>query len=371
MMEPFHISLRVRDLARTRAFYTDVLGCRIGREQPDWLDVDFFGHQVTLHRDVPRDADRHVRGGRGRAGQALDHFGLHLEADDWRALRSRLERSKADFRVKPVVRDAGKDTENGKLVVVDPDGFGLEFKYGSPAAKRPKERLVYVELKSDQDDRGPAWIGRAVLSKSGRTVYFNGLALKRTAGGGVSGNHVCTETGDEYWVSGPKQDGSDRHWAGSGSVKIDERVVDEYLALRGLEALDPAQYEVVSGIQDTDRERFHLMENTPSRRPERDVSGVPGAKEWLVITASRCLIDGVPAPSLDVSVHYCLAASEKEARARMSDSPGDSYRNDAGEQVTWELVEILAVEEFGRVRSGDEVVGFIAELDELTDLASG
>ena len=58
---------------------------------------------------------------------------------------------------------------------------------------------------------GPAWIARVKLSKSGRIVYFNGKALKRAIGGGISGNHVDLQTGEEYWVSGVKKDGLDRH----------------------------------------------------------------------------------------------------------------------------------------------------------------
>ncbi|MDQ6920604.1 MAG: hypothetical protein M3170_03265 [Candidatus Dormibacteraeota bacterium] len=90
------------------------------------------------------------------------------------------------------------------------------------------ERIMYVELKSDQGDRGPAWIGRVRTSKTGRTIYYRGLTLKRHQG--VSGNHVDVATGDEYWVSGVKKDGSDRHWAGGGPVEVDWDVLEEYLA---------------------------------------------------------------------------------------------------------------------------------------------
>ena len=120
--------------------------------------------------------------------------------------------------------------------------------------------MFYIELKTNQNNRGPAWIGLATLSSSNRTVYFNGKALKRIRGGGISGNHSDLETDEEYWVSGVKKDGSDRHWAGGGMVMIDSRVLDEYLALRGLSELDPQYYKVVT-VEDTDITRFHKMEN--------------------------------------------------------------------------------------------------------------
>jgi hypothetical protein len=88
---------------------------------------------------------------------------------------------------------------------------------------------MYVELKSDQSDSEPAWIGRVLFSKTGQTVYYRGLTLARQQW--VSGNHVDTATGDEYWVSGVKKDGTDRHWAGSGPVHVDSDVLDEYLRM--------------------------------------------------------------------------------------------------------------------------------------------
>ena len=123
-----------------------------------------------------------------------------------------------------------------------------------------RKEMLYIELKSDADDRGPAWIGLATLSHSRHTVYFNGKALKRLGGQGVAGNHYDLETGEEYWISGVKKDGSDRHWAGSGVVLVDSRVVDDYLELRGRNKLNPQYYKVVT-IEDTDITRFHEIEN--------------------------------------------------------------------------------------------------------------
>jgi len=79
--------------------------------------------------------------------------------------------------------------------------------------------IRYIELKTGYNDNGPAWIGRVQVSRSGQTVYFNGRAFKRR-GGGASGNHFDVETGDNYWISGVKKDGRDRHWAGSGKSRL-------------------------------------------------------------------------------------------------------------------------------------------------------
>lgn len=121
--------------------------------------------------------------------------------------------------------------------------------------------LRYIELKSGFGDSGPAWIGRVTLSRSKTTVYFNGHALKKMRGGGVSGNYIDIETGEEYWVSGVKKNGKDRHWAGSGPVLIEKEAVGEYLEIRGLSELDPKSYRVTDSIVQTNIEHIKEIEN--------------------------------------------------------------------------------------------------------------
>ena len=95
---------------------------------------------------------------------------------------------------------------------------------------RPAVR--YVELKSGHNDDGPAWIGWVQFSKTGRSIYYRGLTLRRTPGLGFA-NHIDVRTGDQYWVSGVKRDGQDRHWAGHGEVHVDEDALAEYARLIG------------------------------------------------------------------------------------------------------------------------------------------
>jgi hypothetical protein len=90
-----------------------------------------------------------------------------------------------------------------------------------------KPAVRYVELKSGHNDDGPAWIGWVQFSKTGRSIYYRGLTLGRATALWCA-NHVDVETGDQYWVSGVKRDGQDRHWAGYGQVHIDEDARAEY-----------------------------------------------------------------------------------------------------------------------------------------------
>ena len=121
--------------------------------------------------------------------------------------------------------------------------------------------LKYIELKTGYHDNGPAWIARVKESKSGRTIYFNGRALKRANLG--AGNFFDIETHEAFWVSGVKRDGTDRHWAGSGKILVEAAAVEEYLAMVGLPELDRSRFTVTHEIRETDPSAFVALENKP------------------------------------------------------------------------------------------------------------
>lgn len=119
---------------------------------------------------------------------------------------------------------------------------------------------MYIEHKTDQSDRGNAWIGKVEFSKTGQTVYFNGKAFKKIIRGGIYGNFYDSETGDEYWISGIKKNGQDRHWAGGGKIMVDKEIVEEYLELVNFSILDEQNFELVD-IEPTDKQKFAEIEN--------------------------------------------------------------------------------------------------------------
>ncbi|WP_109831818.1 hypothetical protein [Reichenbachiella versicolor] len=123
-----------------------------------------------------------------------------------------------------------------------------------------QSRIMYIEHKTDQNDRGEAWIGLVEFSKSGQTVYFNGHAYKKLKSGGTAGNFYDIETGDEFWISGVKKNGQDRHRAGGGRVKIERVIVDEYLNIVDFDLLDDQHYEL-SEPKLTDKQKFKELEN--------------------------------------------------------------------------------------------------------------
>ncbi|MEZ5560082.1 MAG: VOC family protein [Pseudomonadales bacterium] len=129
-LQPFHLAIKVRDLAASRAFYGDLLGCSEGRSAATWVDFNLYGHQLVCH--LGADA--------GDAGQPLHHnpvdgkdvpvphFGVVLEMGAWQALADRLRAAGINFVIEPYVRFAGQPGEQATMFFYDPSGNALEFK---------------------------------------------------------------------------------------------------------------------------------------------------------------------------------------------------------------------------------------------------
>jgi len=91
-----------------------------------------------------------------------------------------------------------------------------------------KARIMYIEDKS-AGLNGPAHIGRVTFSKSGRTLHYSGQTFQPLGGTGFKANYFCVETGDHFWISGPRKDGQDRLYDGSAKpVEVDADVAEEY-----------------------------------------------------------------------------------------------------------------------------------------------
>jgi hypothetical protein len=86
---------------------------------------------------------------------------------------------------------------------------------------------MYVENKA-AGLSGPARIGRVTFSKAAKTLYYQGRTFQSLKGRGFKANYVDVGTGEEYWISGPKKDGTDRMHGGRSPVEIDDDVREEY-----------------------------------------------------------------------------------------------------------------------------------------------
>lgn len=93
--------------------------------------------------------------------------------------------------------------------------------------RNSRSRVMYIEDKS-QDLEGNARIGRVYFSKSGKTLYYQGRKFQSLKGSGYKANYYDVESGDHFWISGPRKDQNDRLYGGNLNVEIDEDVKDEY-----------------------------------------------------------------------------------------------------------------------------------------------
>jgi extradiol dioxygenase family protein len=123
----FHLAFPVHDLSLARDFYGGLLGCAEGRSAPDWVDFDFFGHQIVAHLVAAPEAavptnevdDEPV---------PVRHFGAILDMDQWMTLTDRLRLAGLIFLIEPQIRFRGLPGEQATCFFLDPSGNALELK---------------------------------------------------------------------------------------------------------------------------------------------------------------------------------------------------------------------------------------------------
>lgn len=127
MLTPFHLAFPVTDLVKTRSFYEDLLGCKVGRTDARWIDFNFFGHQLTAHlvSEATKAADSNPVDGKN---VPVKHFGAILEWDNWHMLAERLKAEGVEFVIEPYIRFKGEIGEQATMFFYDPCGNALEFK---------------------------------------------------------------------------------------------------------------------------------------------------------------------------------------------------------------------------------------------------
>ena len=126
-LPPFHLAFPVHDLEAARAFYGGLLGCPEGRSAPEWIDFDFFGHQIVAHLDPAMQPRAHSNAVDGH-DVPVPHFGAVLAMDAWQALADRLAAAGTAFVIEPNIRFRGQPGEQATMFFLDPSGNALEIK---------------------------------------------------------------------------------------------------------------------------------------------------------------------------------------------------------------------------------------------------
>ena len=126
-MQPFHLAFPVTSLDKARAFYGDLLGCPEGRSSPEWIDFNFFGHQIVAHLS-PDEAGHHNTNAVDGDKVPVRHFGMVLEMAQWEAMAAKLQKAGIAFVIEPHVRFKGQVGEQATMFFLDPCGNAVEFK---------------------------------------------------------------------------------------------------------------------------------------------------------------------------------------------------------------------------------------------------
>ncbi|MFC3230879.1 VOC family protein [Marinibaculum pumilum] len=123
----FHLAFPVDDLARARAFYGGLLGCPEGRSSDEWVDFDFYGHQIVAHL-APGEVRPAARNAVDDDQVPVRHFGVILDMASWQDLADRLQAAGTAFIIEPHIRFKGEVGEQATMFFCDPAGNALEIK---------------------------------------------------------------------------------------------------------------------------------------------------------------------------------------------------------------------------------------------------
>ncbi len=124
---PFHLAFRVNDLAETRLFYTQILGCTEGRSSDLWIDFNFYGHQIVAHLSPQTNAEAPVNPVDGKS-VPVPHFGVVLSMAQWQILANKLTEQNVDFIIAPYIRFKDEAGEQATMFFKDPSNNAIEIK---------------------------------------------------------------------------------------------------------------------------------------------------------------------------------------------------------------------------------------------------
>lgn len=127
VLAPFHLAFPVHSIAAAREFYGDLLGCPEGRSAPDWVDFNFYGHQIVAHL-APEEAGHHHTSAVDGDAVPVRHFGVVLPMDQWHVAADKLKAANLSFVIEPHIRFKGEVGEQATMFFLDPSGNALELK---------------------------------------------------------------------------------------------------------------------------------------------------------------------------------------------------------------------------------------------------
>lgn len=126
-MPPFHLAFPVRDLTEARQFYGELLGCTEGRSSDEWIDFNFYGHQIVAHL-APQECTTAATSSVDNHQVPVRHFGAVLSIPSWEQLAQKLKQAGIKFIIEPYTRFKGEVGEQATMFFTDPSGNAIEIK---------------------------------------------------------------------------------------------------------------------------------------------------------------------------------------------------------------------------------------------------
>ncbi|SHI40430.1 hypothetical protein SAMN04488096_101464 [Mesonia phycicola] len=128
-IQPFHLAIPVDNLELARQFYRDTLELPEGRSDKQWVDFNFFGHQLVIHFKEKKESST-IRNTNPVDGKdvPIPHFGVVLTWEHFHNLAEMLHQKNVSFEIEPYLRFKDKPGEQATMFFYDPCGNALEFK---------------------------------------------------------------------------------------------------------------------------------------------------------------------------------------------------------------------------------------------------
>ena len=154
MSSTFHLALEVGDMDSAVNFYVNMLGCESAdKELPNWIDINFFGNELTLHASDPTKKPKFEAHHVDTMNDVMvPHFGVHLSRSAYNEIKRRVEEHNIGYLLKPFIRFEGKMLEQETFFIKDPHCNILEIKSYSDS------EVTYPEANPLADVTGhPEW----------------------------------------------------------------------------------------------------------------------------------------------------------------------------------------------------------------------
>lgn len=120
--QTFHLAVPTHDIGLAKKFYSDGLGANIGREYPDYVIFDFFGHQLVCHTsevDLNAPVSMYPR-----------HFGIIVDHQSlFDIIYEKAKKANLRFFEKKFERYKNSPAWHWSFFLIDPSNNLIEFKY--------------------------------------------------------------------------------------------------------------------------------------------------------------------------------------------------------------------------------------------------